>query len=175
MYRNMFSINDINNGTLTAINAMPQKDITSDGNSSFEMGRKIYNQQQHFINATKTQTHSNWTSATNTNGITRSANDVVSTKVGKWFGNRDSSQVTSNRRNTAIGKGSINTTETALSFTTDKIVNTTSDAIRRVRAGGAVAPPKKNANRNNGLTPSFAPATSTTNNIYGIKQPILHH
>jgi hypothetical protein len=47
----MFSINDINNGTLTAINAMPQKDITSDGNSSFEMGRKVFNQQQRLINA----------------------------------------------------------------------------------------------------------------------------
>jgi hypothetical protein len=174
MYRNMFSINDINNGTLKAINAMPQKDITSDGTSTFEMGRKVYNQQQHFINATKTQTHSNWTSATNTNSITRSANDVVSTKKGKWFGNRDSSQVVANRRNTAIGKGSINTTKTPLSFTTDKVVNTTSDALRRVRAGGAVAPAKKNANRNNGLAPSFAPAVPA-NNIYGIKNPVLYH
>jgi len=170
----MFSINNINNGKLTAKTAMPQKDSTSDSNSSFEMGRRIYNQQQHFINATKTQTHSNWTSATNTNSITRSSNDVVSTKKGKWFGNRDSSQVIANRRNTAIGKGSINTSVAPISFTTDRVINTTNDAIRRVRAGGAVAPAKKGANRNNGLTPAFRPATST-NDIYGIKQPVLYH
>jgi hypothetical protein len=113
---------DLNNGALKFINAMPQKDSTSDGESSFEMARKIY-----------TKTNQPYQSKT-----------VSNTK--KWVGgNRDSSSFTTNRKNSTIGKGSINTNlNQTVSFTTYKDVNTVYDALRRVRAGGAVAPPKTN-------------------------------
>ena len=178
MYKMMFSINNINNGALTAIKAMPQKDSTSDGNSTFEMARTTYNKQHQYVPTLQQakQVHNHVASHSNPNQVSRTASDIVTTKAGKWFGNKDASQIIANRRNSAVGKGSVLSTyqDAPLSFTTYKDVNTTNDAIRRVRAGGAVAPPKKGANRNNAPTPTFAPAKSQ-NNLHGLKQPVLFH
>jgi len=154
MFKMFYSIQNINNGALQSRNAMPQKDSTSDGQSSFEMARKTY---------------------LKTNGLLVppvSSNPVVAGK--QWYGNRDASQVTANRRNVQVGKGSMNPTDTLLSFTTYKVVNTTNDALRRVRAGGAVAPPKKAASTHNAITPRYAPALSQSA-IIGIKNPYLFH
>jgi hypothetical protein len=151
MYKMMYSIKDMNNGTLNAIKAMPQKDSTSDNNSSFEMGRRTY--------------------AKTLPNLTQQAPQNLEKK---WSGNRDASQVAANRRNKAIGVGSLNAKNVPTSFTTHKVVNTVNDAIRRVRAGGAVAPPKKNAMRTNGLTPTFAPAIPK-NNIIGLKYNVLYN
>lgn len=175
----MFSINNINNGALSAVKAMPQKDSTSDGNSTFEMARTTYNKQNQYISLTQQiqQSHNHYSSHSNPNQVSRTSSDIVTSKAGKWFGNKDASQIIANRRNKAVGKGTVLSTyqdEQLLSFTTYKDINTTNDAIRRVRAGGAVAPPKKGANRNNGLTPTFAPAQSQ-NNLHGLKQPVLFH
>jgi hypothetical protein len=178
MYKMMFSINNINNGALTAIKAMPQKDSTSDGNSTFELARTTYNKQNQYIPLTQQiqQNHNHYNSHSNPNQVSRTSSDIVTSKAGKWFGNRDASQIIANKRNSAVGKGSVLSTyqDAPLTFTTYKDINTTNDAIRRVRAGGAVAPPKKGANRNNGLTPTFAPAQSQ-NNLHGLKQPVLFH
>jgi hypothetical protein len=178
MYKMMFSINNINNGALTAIKAMPQKDSTSDGNSSFEMARTTYNKQNQYIPALQRakQVHNHFASHSNPNQVSRTSSDIVTTKAGKWQGNRDASQIIANKRNNAVGKGSVLSTyqDAPLTFTTYKDINTTNDAIRRVRAGGAVAPPKKGANRNNAPTPTFAPAQSQKN-LFGIKQPVLFH
>lgn len=147
------SRNDINNGALKSINAMPQKDSTSDGDSSFEIGRAIY-----------VATHA-----------AAQPNPVYQNNQKKWMGNRDASQVTANRRNTGIGKSSINTTtQSPLSFTTYKDVNVVNDALRRCRSGGSVPPPKTN-HRTNGLTPSFSPAVPKNNDLYGFKTPTLYH
>lgn len=171
----MFSINNINNGVLNAVKAMPQKDSTSDGNSTFEMARTTYNKQNQYIPVAQkvTQKHNHYSTHSNPNQVSRTASDIVSTKSGKWFGNRDASQVITNRRNSAVGKGTIIGTQ-PLSFTTNKDINTTRDALTRVRAGGSVAPAKKGANRNNAPTPTFAPAQSN-DNWFGIKQPVLYH
>jgi hypothetical protein len=134
MNQQIFTIQDIQNGTLSAKNAMPQKDITSDGTSSFEMGRAVYRNRK--------------MPATTIAGI-------ANYNKKKLLGNRDSSAVTTARRNDAIGRGS--TITTPFSFTTHKSINTINDAIRRVRAGGAVAPPIKGAFCKNGTTPSFYP------------------
>lgn len=132
IYRSMFAINNINNGALSAMNAMPQKDITSDGETSFALDRKNYKETLPTVTTT------------------------VSQKIHKkWFGNRDASQVTTNRRVTEIGVGSMNANKNLSSFTTYKEVNTVSDALTRVRSGGSVAPAKKGANRKNAPTPSF--------------------
>lgn len=149
----MFSINNINNGTLSARKAMPQKDITSDNNSSFELARKTY-----------IETYSD------KNNVNRLNNNK------KWYGNHDASQVTSNRRNNQVGVGSLNASNNQMSFTNHKDVNVVNDALRRVRGGGAVAPAKKGANRNNAPTPGFpVKARDPRNNLTGYVVPTVFH
>jgi hypothetical protein len=161
----------LNNGMLTAVNAMPQKDSTSDGQNSFSMGRMIYNK-ANFINGPQYVSGIN-TGRTSSNTILNAQNTVVQPINKKWLGNRDASQITNNRRNVAMGT-SINTRITPLSFETHSDINTTNDALRRVRGGGAVAPPKKNANRNNKPTPGYPPS-QTQYHLSGTKPPYLYH
>jgi hypothetical protein len=147
MYKMMFSLQNTNNGALSGDKAMPQKDITSDNASSFQMGRKMY--------------------------IDTLPEPIEPTK--KWMpAVRDASDIARRRRIAAVGKGSINVSPNVLSFTTYKDVNTTNDALRRARAGGAVAPPKKNAQTFNPITPRYAPAVPTTT-IVPNKYPTLFH
>jgi len=147
MYKMMFSLQSVNNGALTSDKAMPQKDSTSDNASSFQMGRKVY--------------------------IDTLPEPVEPTK--KWMpAARDASDVARRRRVVALGKGSINISPNILSFTTYRDVNTTNDALRRARAGGSVAPAKKNAQTMNPIVPRYAPAVPTTT-IVPNKYPTLFH
>lgn len=123
--------------------AMPAKDSTSDGTSTFAMGRLNY-----VSSFTAQNTHKKW--------------------VG---GNRDASQTTTNRRVAAIGLGSMTTAPN--SFVSNSSKNTVNDALRRVRGGGAVAPPKKAASPSIHPTPHFPPANNKT--VYGVKNPYLYH
>lgn len=145
----------LNNGTLKGTHAMPQKDITSDGDSTFEMGRRTYVR-------------------TLPKAPIPPASLVHLSQTKKWYGNRDASQIVANRRNTQIGLGTLNASTAPMSFTTHKIVNTIDDALTRTRAGGSVAPAKKGANRNNGLPPTFAPARPAIINK-AVKYPALFH
>lgn len=147
MFRQMFWSSNINNGVLTALRASPQKDSTSTGTSDFEMSR---------VNYART--------------LSATPQDIQK----KWLGNRDASQVTRNRRVSEIGVGTLNANRVPISYTTFKDINTTADALTRVRAGGAVAPAKKGANRKNAPTPSFLPA-KPINDIIGIKYPVTYH
>ena len=63
----------------------------------------------------------------------------------KWYQNRDASSVISNRRNNSIGNGSLNASGGLYSMTTYEDKNYENAALRRVRAGGSVAPAKKAA------------------------------
>jgi len=123
----------INNGILYAANGMPQKDINSDGESTFAMGRqdykKIYSNGQNDVNTNK-----------------------------KWFGNRDASQIAANRRISAIGRGSLNAANTPISFEKKDDVNLLNHVLRRARSGGYVTTQKIRANPNNALTPAWAVA-----------------
>jgi hypothetical protein len=93
----------------------------------------------------------------------------------KWMPSaRDASDVARRRRVVAVGKGSINISPNILSFTTYRDVNTTNDALRRARAGGSVAPAKKNAQTMNPIVPRYAPAVPTTT-IVPNKYPTLFH
>ena len=142
-----FPIHNLNNGILQNVNAMPMKDSTSDNTSTFSMGRLNY------VSSFTTQS-----SAQNPQK--------------KWIGgNRDASQTTTNRRVGAIGLGSM--TSAPNSFVSNSSKNTVNDALRRVRGGGAVAPPKKAASPSIHPTPHFPPATNK--NIYGFKNPYLYH
>ena len=152
MMNSVFIRQDLNNGALSSYRAMPQKDITSDNAATFEMGRKVY---------------------TKTHPIVKQEPHIQNNQK-KWLRNRDSSQVTANRRNNSIGKGSINT-QSLISFTTYRDVNTVNDALTRCRAGGSTAPAKCRAKKTNAPTPSFAPAVPKYNNYVGTKYPVLFH
>ena len=108
---------EINNGTLSSLKAMPQKDITSDGTSSFAMGRKNY-----YETYAPVPTNAVW-------------------KQKKFIGgNRDASSVVARRKTAEIGVGTMNTGTQPMSFTTVKDINVGNNALRRVRAGGAYVP-----------------------------------
>ena len=132
-FRRDYMMNIINNGKLTAIKCMPQKDLTSDGTNSFSMDRFTY------ANTLQTAT----------------VPLPIQTNK-KFFGNRDASEVVRNRRVNEIGLGTLNANNIPTSFTNTTNTNTVRDAVTRVRAGGYTAPAKKRALRTNGLTPGFA-------------------
>ncbi len=105
----------INNGTLSGVKAMPQKDITSDGTGSFALDRHNYSQ-----------------SYTNSQ-----------LKQKKFIGgNRDASSVIARRRANEVGVGSLNAGAGFTSFTTTRDINVTSNALSRVRGGGYMVPAK---------------------------------
>jgi hypothetical protein len=172
-------INNINNGELKSIRAMPQKDITSDNDSTFEMSRSIYSRTfpTNVINTPVVHTNFIWQARRNIQQITSIPTGNSSNYMNgkKWYGNRDASQVTTNRRTSQVGVGSLNATNSPMGFTTNIDINTTRDALRRVRAGGSVAPAKKGANRNNAPVPTFSPSLPNLKNHFGIKQPYLFH
>jgi hypothetical protein len=111
----------MNNGTLSSEKAMPAKDLTSDGGSSFAMSRVGYIRSM-FSQSAPTQT-------------------VALEK--KWYGNKDASQIAVNRRIAEVGQGSLNTTASPMSYTTTSDTNTARQARNRVRSGGAVVPSKR--------------------------------
>lgn len=109
-------LTELNNGTLNATNAMPFKDSTSDGTTSFTIARRSF------------VTSNNYT--------------PINTQK-KWIGgNRDSSEISRRSRVNAIGEGSFNTENQPISFKTNRDVNVTNDALVRVRAGGSTVPKK---------------------------------
>jgi hypothetical protein len=135
-------LTEINNGILSTKNAMPQKDLTSDNNSSFEMNRKLFNKTYY-----PTNSFSNLQNGTTV--IERSALGLANNKTiisggksilqKKWIGgNRDASQITKNRRVHSSGSNTVGPT----SFKNVKDNNTARQALIRTRAGGYVAPPK---------------------------------
>ena len=108
---------EINNGTLSSLKAMPQKDITSDGTSSFAMGRKNY-----YETYAQAPTNAVW-------------------KQKKFIGgNRDASSVVARRKTAEIGVGTMNANSQLMSFTTVRDINDGNNALRRVRAGGTYVP-----------------------------------
>ena len=113
-------IQNINNGVVTGSKSMPQKDITSNGESPFQLGRISY-----------------------VRTLQTTPSTLNEKKEKKWFQNRDASSVISRRKNNSIGNGSLNASGGPFSMTTFKDANYQNAALRRVRAGGAVAPPKK--------------------------------
>jgi hypothetical protein len=110
---------EINNGTLSGVKAMPQKDSTTNGTSVFALDRRNYSET--LTNYTATQ----W-------------------KQKKFIGgNKDASSVIARRRAIEVGNGSLNASGGQMSFTTTRDINVTNNALCRVRAGGAYVPPLK--------------------------------
>jgi hypothetical protein len=156
---------DINNNQLSFTKAMPLKDSTSDGTSDFELSRTIYSKT---YNAPLTAAaaisllNKPYLQPSGQSRIRPAVFDGTHAPIQKkWMGstNRDSSQITTNRRTNSVGKGTLNlpvsnNTAIPLSFTSGNDINLLNRALRRVRSGGAVAPPKKNASPSHTYVPS---------------------
>ena len=133
----MFSIRDINNAVLSSTKAMPQKDSTSDGTASFSQARNEYFQ---------------------TNPVV--ANTVAENLEKKWYGNRDASQVATNRRVREIGVGTMNASRHSMSFVNKNDVNSRVDALARVRGGGYTVPLKVRSRGGQSGVPMGKPAVN---------------
>ena len=148
----MFAINDINNGILKSIKAMPNKDITSDGTNNFAINRYKYFQTTPSVSPTISQTGHK-----------------------KWYGgtkNKDASDIINKNKLNQIGVGSFNSSNQNISFTTNHNyqsdpIRKKYDALRRTRSGGYVTTPKirNSTNKLNNVI-SFRP-------IYGNNIPTL--
>jgi len=138
------SINNINNGTLKAPKAMPQKDITSTNENQFSMNRHTFVRQTQITRPIVNIPPSNqrkWSVGSAYRSFT-SANEIIGKTNKKWMGgNRDSSNTTSRRRINAIGENSLNRSGIPMSFTTTKPGNDVRDAKHRVRSSGSIVPP----------------------------------
>lgn len=120
----MYSPTHLNNGVLSARKAMPLKNITSDGDSTFAMDRRIYMR---------------------TEDSGESKKPLILQKK-KWYGAssvRDSSIVMEKRVQQEVGVGSLNHLGESMSFNTVKDENVVRQALVRVRNIGSCAPAKK--------------------------------
>jgi surface protein len=99
-------IKNINNSVLTYTNSMPMKDSTSDGTSTFSIGRMMH------VNNVSQNSHPHK----------------------KWIGgNRDASQIIKNQSISAIGNGTMNATNVQNSFVSNTSKNVVKSALSRVR------------------------------------------
>jgi len=133
-----FGLNNLNNGKLNGVKAMPAKDLNSDSDSSFASDRKAY------ANLLAVD-------------IANPSPQQISQK--KWIGgSRDASEVSYRRRVAAAGS-SLNPNGGALSFTSKIEKNTRIDALKRCRNKGNCVPPKVRASPHytNLLTPIWKP------------------
>ena len=119
MFKMMFSIQNNNNAVLSGMKAMPCKDSTSDGTGGFSIARHEYCET-----------------------VSATPNTVQQKMHKKWYGNRDASQIVSNRRVHEIGVGSLNASKNSMAFMNKNDTNSRVDALARVRGGGYVVPPK---------------------------------
>jgi hypothetical protein len=121
---------------------MPMKDNTSNNESEFSMVRRLFNHS--FFQKT-------YTNNTNGRSVIQRESLGLSNKViidgektplqKKWIGgNRDASNVISNRK--IANTGRILTNPNSVSFKNVKDNNTAREALIRVRAGGYCVPPK---------------------------------
>jgi hypothetical protein len=115
-------IQNTDNAVLSSLKAMPSKDITSDGTSTFVLGRMDYVRGY-------APGQPNFTASSNVQK--------------KWIGgNRDASQVIASRRINSIANGSLNAAQMPMSFMSGRDPNAVRNALNRVRNQGSVVPPK---------------------------------
>ena len=140
---------NINNGITRGKNGMPSKFASSDGGSSFAIGRSQYVNTTNTTNQTleklytEEQPHCSYTTGRRINR--------QCVRGGKPFNIESADQHIQKLKNLAIGKGSMPDEDTGsvsreLSFksSTASNFNTVRSAVRRCRSSGAVAPAKKN-------------------------------
>jgi len=164
----IFIRTEINNGLLKTQNAMPQKDSTSDNQSSFSADRRAYYHTSTLKPkiTTLNPPHLGMNNHTVFDG-------THTAKQKQWYGNRDASEVTRRNRVQGVGLGTFNSNGQPLSFESHANVNTVNSALNRVRGGGAVAPPKKAFNTHNayGPSPKNIPLVPAMKVVNGFKMP----
>jgi hypothetical protein len=152
-YNQLFTRQSIQNGVLTTKNAMPMKDTTSTNDTDFSIDRRKYTKINQIVPQNQNAVTYNMTSDSsghkNNMGVGENRNITISKTEKsnndyqkKWYGNRDASQIVSNRRVNAVGKGTLNESGSSLSFVTKNDNNTQRDARKRARSGGATVPAK---------------------------------
>lgn len=163
---------EINNGTLSTLHAMPQKDSTSDNQSSFSADRRAYGHTSTMY-PTITKMNPPHSGINRVLGLPTIFDGTHTAKQKKWTGNRDASEITRRARVNGVGSGSTNIGGQALSFESHANANTVNSALHRVRGGGAVAPPKKAHNTHNAYSPSpkNIPLVQPIKIVNGIKMP----
>ena len=109
---------NINNNELTGVKSMPLKDSTSNNDSSFSMGRKLYSSRMMFTNMSNSNK-----------------------QLKNWSMGRDASSVISRRKAESAG-ASMNLTGGLFSFTNSKDTNVIDRALQRARSGGSRVPKK---------------------------------
>jgi hypothetical protein len=142
IYNGQPIITELNNAALTGKNAMPMKDITSNNDSGFASDRKEF-AKTHILLPGNSLKPPNF-GPSGTSRILPTIYDGTHTPIQKkWIGgNRDASQIITNRRVNATAT-SFNPTGQYMAFVTKNDPNTVRDARHRVRSGGAIAPAKK--------------------------------
>ena len=167
----IFIRTEINNGLLKTQNAMPQKDSTSDNQSSFSADRRSYYRTSTMNPKITVLNYPHLGMAGHRNPTVFDGTHSVNQK--KWHSNRDASEVTRRNRVQGVGLGTFNSNGQAMSFESHANANIVNDALRRVRGGGAVAPPKKGYNTHNayGPTPMNIPLVPTFKVVNGFKMP----
>jgi hypothetical protein len=144
-----FGLNNLNNGRLNGVKAMPAKDLNSDSNSSFASDRKAY---------------------ANLLAVNISKPNPKQILQKKWIGgSRDASDVSYRRRVAAAG-ASLNPSGGAFSFTSKTEKNTRIDALNRCRNQGKCAPPKVRASphHTNLLTPIWRPPSLVRTKFHAV-------
>jgi hypothetical protein len=138
-------LHELNNAALTGKGAMPMKDITSNNDSSFASDRKEFAKTNILLPGNNLKNPNFGPSGTNR--ILPTIYDGTHTPIQKkWIGgNRDASQIITNRRVNA-NASSLNLGGQYTAFVTKNDPNTVRDARHRVRSGGAIAPAKKTHN-----------------------------
>jgi Interleukin-like EMT inducer len=155
------TLTELNNGIIQATNAMPMKDLTSDGDSTFEMNRTLF--QRAYIpppNYSNIQIGNMviQRQALGLNGQQVVINGGNSVPQKKWIGgNRDASQVTTNRRVKTSGAIMANVSGAPVSFKNVVDNNTARDALIRNRGSGYRVPPK--------VTQNYLMVPSSTNPV----------
>ena len=144
---------EINNGQLKSKMAMPQKDSTSDGQSTFSMDRRVY---RRTVNPSPLNTKLQPAHFGMANGrqLPTMFDGTATQKQKQWYGNRDASEIVRRNRIVEVGLGTLNVNGGAMNFESKANANTVNNALRRVRGGGAVAPAKKGHNTHNAYSPS---------------------
>jgi len=168
----VFIKTEINNAILRTNNGMPQKDSTSDNQSSFSMDRKAYNHtltQNPIMNTIKPAYYG----MTGIRNLPTVFDGTSTPKQKQWYGNRDSSEIIRKKRVNSIGLGTTNNGTNPISFESHSNINTVNHALRRVRSGGSVAPVKKGHNIYNAYSPSpkNIPLIPQLHIVNGIKMP----
>jgi hypothetical protein len=144
-----FGLNNLNNGRLNGVKAMPAKDLNSDSNSSFASDRKAY---------------------ANLLDVNTSKPNPKQILQKKWIGgSRDASDVSYRRRVAAAGS-SLNPSGGAFSFTSKTEKNTRIDALNRCRNQGKCVPPKVRASPHytNLLAPIWKPPSLVRTKFHAV-------